>query len=44
MKRQLDQIVSVETENSSRIASAKPQKNDEAKLHKIIDNEFVESR
>ena len=44
VKWKLDQIVRIKTENVSRIASAKPKKNGEAKLHKIIVNEFVESR
>ena len=42
VKWKLDQIVSVKTENPSRIAYAKPTKNGEPKLHKIIGNEFVE--
>ena len=44
VKWKLDQILSINTENSSRIASAKPQKNGEAKLCKIVGNEFFESR
>ena len=44
VKQKLNQIVSVKTENSSRIASAKPKKNGEAKLRNIVKNEFPESR
>ena len=44
VKWKLNQIVSVKIENSSRIAPAKPKKNGEEKLRKIIGNEFAESR
>ena len=44
VKRNLDQIVSIKTENSSRIGYAKHKKIGEPKLHKIIVNEFSESR
>ena len=42
VKQKLDQIVSVKTENSSIIMYAKPTKNGEPKLRKIVGNEFVE--
>ena len=44
VKRKLRQIVSIKKENSSRIASAKSKKTDEAKLRNIVGNEFPESR
>ena len=44
VKWKLDQIVSIKTENLSRIASAKSKKISEAKLHNIVANEFPKSR
>ena len=44
VKWKLGQIVSVKTENSSRITSAKSKKTGEEKLRNIVGNEFPESR
>ena len=44
VKRKLSQIVSVKTENSSRITSAKSKKSSKAKLRNIVGNEFPDSR